>query len=221
MNQFAIAAAWALLGLAAVAKDPTKLPVIFSADFDGGSIKDWTMTDSKAWRLTTHDSGKALELFGKSNYKPKVRSPFNIALAPGLGATDFVLDVNVRSTSRDYGHRDLCLIFGYQDPSHFYYLHLGKKADAHAHSIFLVNDAPRISIAKERTDGTPWTDGWHKVRVARDAGSGLIEVFFDDLAKPIMTANDKTFTWGRIGVGSFDDTGVFDDLVIRGRRKGD
>ena len=28
-----------------------------------------------------------------------------------------------------------------------------------------------------------------------------------DMQKPVMTAVDKTFTWGQVGVGSFDDTG--------------
>ena len=33
-----------------------------------------------------------------------------------------------------------------------------------------------------------------------------------------MTAQDKTFTWGQIGLGSFVDIGDFDDVVVRGVR---
>ena len=33
-----------------------------------------------------------------------------------------------------------------------------------------------------------------------------------------MTANDKTFAYGRIGVGTFDDTADWDDIVIRGTK---
>ena len=40
---------------------------------------------------------------------------------------------------------------------------------------------------------------------------------FDDIKSPIMTATDKTFQRGHIGVGSFDDTGNWDDVVLRGR----
>jgi hypothetical protein len=69
----------------------------------------------------------------------------------GHDLTDFVMDVDLRSTGRDYGHRDLCLFFGYQDPSHFYYVHLGKQADAAANSIFRVDGRPRVSIAEKRT----------------------------------------------------------------------
>jgi hypothetical protein len=34
------------------------------------------------------------------------------------------------------------------------------------------------------------------VSIVRKVDSGLILVFFDDMAKPIMTAEDKTFTAG-------------------------
>jgi hypothetical protein len=39
------------------------------------------------------------------------------------------------------------------------------------------------------------------------------------MTKPILTAVDKSFTSGRIGVGSFDDTGRFDDLRLLGWKK--
>ena len=34
--------------------------------------------------------------------------------------------------------------------------------------------------------------------------------------KPVMTAKDKTFAWGRIGIGTFDDTSDWDDIELRG-----
>jgi hypothetical protein len=71
-----------------------------------------------------------------------------------------------------------------------------------------------VSIAKTRTEGTKWNDNWHKVRLLRDIESGTIEVFFDDKPSPIMTAVDRTFAQGRVGVGSFDDTGQFDDIRL-------
>ena len=66
--------------------------------------------------------------------------------------------------------------------------------------------------------GTPWDHHWHRVRIARDVESGSIEVFFDDLRTPIMKTVDKTFVHGKVGVGSFDDTGNFDALRLWGDR---
>lgn len=195
-----------------------EMPRLFRADFESGGLEGWEFTDKDAWKITDAGGDHVLDQHKASRYEPKVRSPLNIALMPGSDAGDFVLDLKVHSTGRDYGHRDVCLFFGHQDPSHFYYVHLGKQADPHAHSIFLVNGQPRVSIAEERTSGTPWTDGWHRVRIVRKVSEGgLIEVYFDDMAKPIMVAHDKTFSHGRIGVGSFDDTGQFDEIQVWGR----
>jgi hypothetical protein len=101
-------------------------------------------------------------------------------------------------------------------PTVYYYIHLGKQADEHANSIFIVNGKPRATIAESRTKGTPWTDGWHKVRLIRNVHDGLIQVYFDDMEHPAMVAHDGTFSHGRVGLGSFDDTGMFDDVQVHG-----
>ena len=196
------------------------LPLVFQDDFERDEPSGWDFTDKGAWRLTRLDGphARVLEQYRESRYQPAVRSPLNIALVQGHDLGDFVLDVEVRSTGRDYGHRDLCLFFNHQDPSHFYYVHLGKQADAAANSIFRVDGKPRVSIAEKRTQGTPWTDGWHHVRIMRTVQDGLIQVYFDDMKTPVMTAHDRTFTHGRLGVGSFDDTGMFDAVRIRGKQ---
>lgn len=207
-------AAWfAAVGLAmcAASAEDTKA---FSEDFENG-IAGWEMTDAKAWEVAEDPAGnKVLALVRGSEYTPPHRSPLNIALAKDAEFGSFEMTVRLKQTGREYGHRDLCLFFNYQDPAHFYYLHLATKADDHANSIFIVNGAPRLSIAETRTNGTAWDDQFHAVRIRRDADSGKIEIFFDDMDKPIMTATDKSFTAGRIGVGSFDDVGVFDDIHV-------
>ncbi len=194
-----------------------KLPLVFDMTETGARLDAWTFTDPDAWRIADRDDRPVLEQHARSQYEPPVRSPYNRALINRIDVSDFVLDLQVRSTGRDYGHRDLCLFFGYQDPSHFYYVHLGQEADPHAHSIFLVNDAPRVSIAEERTDGTPWDDGWHHVRIVRTIEDGRIAVYFDDMETPVMLAHDRSFDHGQIGVGSFDDSGQFDQIRVWGR----
>jgi len=196
-----------------------KMPVVFVADFEGGALDAWQATDSAAWRIEDARGGKVLALHKQSDYKPEVRSPVNINLIKDVVVGSFVLELKMHSTTRDYGHRDMCLFFGHQDPSHFYYVHIANQSDAHANSIFIVNGEPRVSIAKTRTEGTKWDENWHSVRLVRDVETGTIEVFFDDGAEPIMTAVDPTFKWGKIGVGSFDDTGQFDEIRLRGLKK--
>ncbi|MCS6858867.1 MAG: hypothetical protein NZT92_00945 [Abditibacteriales bacterium] len=207
--------AW-LRAQATVPQTFMSLPLLFSEDFESGKAEQWETTDPQAWQVIKQGENHVFNLFKQSNYKTPVRSPFNRAMRKGVVVSDFVLEARVQSTARDYGHRDLCVFFGYQDPSHFYYVHLGKQADPRAHSIFLVNNADRVSIAKTRTSGTPWDDRWHTIRVVRKVSTGAVEVYFDDMTKPIMTAEDQTFSWGQVGIGSFDDTGNFDDVRLWG-----
>jgi len=179
-----------------------KMPLLFEADFEDGRLGDWQATDSFAWRIEPGHDGKVLALYEQSEYEPRVRSPFNINLVRNYVVGSFVLEVKMRSTTKDYGHRDMCLFFGHQDPSNFYYVHIANQSDAHANSIFIVDAEPRVSIAKTRTEGTKWDDNWHTVRLVRNAEEGTIEVFFDDGPEPIMTAVDNRFEWGGVGVGS-------------------
>lgn len=202
----------AVVSLFAHAGSPKPL---FEDDFSKGMGR-WKPTDAKAWKVIETKDGKALSQHAQSKYKPKVRSPLNYALVKGLVVGDFVLEAKVKSTARDYGHRDVCLFFGWQSPEKFYYVHLAKKADDHANQVFIVNDKPRVKISKTTTDGTSWTDGWHQVKIVRKVSDGTIEVFFDDMKKPVMTAADKTFTSGQVGVGSFDDTGDWRDVKVSG-----
>lgn len=194
------------------------LPQIVFEDFEKGADA-WQPTDPNAWKLEKVDGNTVYSQFQRrSKYEPPHRSPYNIALLKDVVVGDFVLTAKVKSTIPDYGHRDACLFFGYQDPANFYYVHFGKKGDDHANQIFIVNDAPRLKISKTTTPGTNWTDDWHQVKVVRDTKSGTIKVYFDDMNEPAMTAEDKNFTWGQIGIGSFDDTTQWDDIRLNGQK---
>jgi hypothetical protein len=204
-----------LTGLSVAADAPVDLPLLFSDNFEKGADR-WEPSDPKAWKVIQTEKGKAYNQFQQSKYKPPYRSPFNFSLVKDLTVGDFTLEAKVQTTARDYPHRDMCVFFGYQDPAHFYYVHLGQKTDDHANQIFIVNGADRQKISTKTTPGTKWDDKWHDVKVVRTAATGAIEVYFDDLKTPAMTATDKHFLWGRVGLGSFDDTGNWADVKVYG-----
>ena len=199
------------------AQEPTELPLLAQEDFEKG-LGDWKATDVTAWKLLTTPKGQIVHQFKQSEFKPPHRSPRNILLWKPHQVSDFVLTARVHSTTKEYPHRDVCLFFGYQDPAHYYYVHFGKRADDHANQIFIVNDVARKKISERSTEGTPWTEKWHTIRVVRRVNDGLIEVYFDDLKVPTMVAHDKRFIHGRVGIGSFDDTAEWDDVELRGIR---
>lgn len=196
---------------------PKDYKLVYNQDFESPTaIDDFEMTDAKVWRISKGQTGNCLELFEQSDYQPKVRSPFNIALIKDVLVGDFIFEIKLNQNGREYAHRDLCLMFGTTNASNFYYTHIASEADQYANSIFIVNDEPRKSIASERTEGSNWgaIDSWHTVRIVRKNEDGLIEIYFDDMSKPIMKTKDTHFKSGYLGLGSFDDTGKFDDIKI-------
>lgn len=179
------------------------------------ALKDFVFTDPKAWKLEQNDKEAYLDLHGKSKYKYKVRSPYNIALIKTHKFKSFILDVKMKQTGKEYGHRDMCLFYNFQNRSQYYYTHIATKADKNAHNIFIVNNKDRTNIAKKTTKGFDWgKDKWQHVRIKRDADAGLIEVYVKDMKTPMMVAEDKSFGSGYIGFGSFDDTGRIKDIKI-------
>ena len=64
-------------------------------------------------------------------------------------------------------------------------------------------DAPEVDLIADPADYEVGADG-------------TIEIYFDDMKKPVMTASDKTFGAGRVGIGSFDDHGNWDDFKLHG-----
>lgn len=196
---------------------PEGYKLIYHQPFESGdALKHFVFSDPAAWKMEKQGDRLALGLVAQSKYKATHRSPFNISLLNGPHVGDFVLEVEMQQTGKEYSHRDMCLYFGFQDPDHFYYVHIATKTDAHAHNIFIVNDAPRLKISDKTTEGFDWgkPGAWHTVRLVREASSGKIEVYVDKGADPIMTATDKTFGAGWLGFGSFDDTGLVDDIRL-------
>lgn len=188
--------------------------VLFTEDFESG-LDRWELLDPKTWKLTSDAGNTALEITAReSEYAPPHRSPLHVALVKDLTPKDFEITFRVRSTRDTGNHRDCCVFFGYQDPKHFYYVHLGALPDPHSGQIMIVDDAPRLAMTENKTP-VRWDDAWHNVRIVRRASDGSIEVFFDDMEKPIMTAKNDKFAAGRVGIGSFDDMDAFDDIVIR------
>ncbi|MDX9753413.1 MAG: hypothetical protein RBU29_05590 [bacterium] len=197
------------------------LPLLYTSDFANDQAR-WEPTDPKAWKVITENDRPVYSLFQQSKYTPPVRLPFNQSILKDLWVSDFVIEVEAKSTGRQYAHRDICVFFGKQDETHLYYTHVSPSAvdgDPHAHSIFIVDATPRLSIATERVKKTLWeNDTYYKIRVVRNSQTGEIEVFFHDMTTPIMKAKDTTFPVGRVGIGSFDDTGDFRSVKIWGKK---
>lgn len=185
----------------------------FQDDFSEGLAR-WEVLDPDTWR---HNAEGTVEITARDTaYKPPHRSPGHIALVKDLKVGDAAIEFRVKSTKDTGAHRDCCVFFGWQDPAHFYYVHLGAKPDPASGQIMIVDDAPRRPLTKNEKR-IPWDNAWHTVRLERDTQSGRIAIYFDDMTTPVMEATDKTFGPGRVGIGSFDDQDAFDDFRVWSR----
>lgn len=180
------------------------------------SARAWLeFTDPQAFRWNTGegDGIASLDLFAPSTYQPPHRSPLAMAIVHGSPVENFVLRVKAKQTGREYPHRDLVIVFGYVDPSHFAYAHLASAADPNAHHLMLVDGADRRPVTSSRSNGVVWGDAWHDIEVRRTGTH--VEVLFDG-AGPVLVGEVPGGP-GTVGVGSFDDTGRFRELVIEPR----
>ena len=213
MNIFTCVAAVALMAGQATAGRVTIKPVISEAR----GLADWDLDGNGGWAV--HGPVLVLEKAGDPATN-KIRRPAALAILKSEPLSDLTLKLELRSTApADLAVRDVQLIVGYQSPTRFYYIHLSAKTDAVHNGIFIVNDADRKRIDQPTSKARLTDQAWHRVRLERNAASGTIAVYFDDDPAPVLSATDTTFTSGRVGVGSFDETGEFRNVEVSGTRK--
>lgn len=199
---------------------PGSWPIVVSSDFESGAADGWTPNDSSGWRVVVDPTaGSWVYELVKPGPPGPVRAPFSRSILAGPDVGSFELTGRLRcATDPANPYRDMCVIFHYRDPTHFYYVHFAGRSDDLHNIIGLVDGADRVKINLEPAGASTFrlTDlAWHAFKVTCDAGTGEIRAYLDDLATPILTARDLTLPRGLVGVGSFDDTGAFDDLVLR------
>ncbi len=209
-----------VLGIFARQQKASDLPLLSACDFENGTAAEWRPSDPSHWRVVEKGGNSAYELTAPGE-QGKIRAPTSWSLWSGHDVAFFEFGGRLRCyTDPANKYRDMCIFFHFQDPTHFCYVHFAGTSDDVHNIIGLVNGADRIKINAEPAGLSAFrlTDAaWHEFKVVCDARSGEIRAYLDDMATPILTARDRTLGHGLVGVGSFDDTGCFDDLKLRGR----
>ena len=188
--------------------------VVLRPSFDAPSrLGEWTIDGSGEW-----DVRDGMLVLAKAGVPAgPIRRPAGLAILKSAPLGTLTFDVDLRSEEPEtLLVRDVELIVGWQSPTRFYYVHLAAKTDPVHNGIFLVNDADRKRLDDQT--GTPQLKdkAWHHVKLERDPASGRIAVFVDGATTPALEANDTTLKTGRVGLGSFDETGQFKNVVVMG-----
>lgn len=183
---------------------------VYAQDFfHPNSINDFVFSTPADWKRVRDGAYYALEQNKEGEeYDPPVVSPRNVGLINHLQFGSFALEYYVQQSGRKYPHRDACVFFNVEDPSNYYYVHIGAARDPRAYQIFNVDDKPRTPITRDQEGeiGHNWKQmKWHRVRLIRNAHDGTITFYINNMNEPAMVATDRSHTSGYIGFGSFDD----------------
>ncbi len=182
-------------------------------NFDKTGFDGWHLPLRDKWEIALEDGNKFLRMTAPGPIG-NPRRPQQFALWQAGCVTDFELNVKVRRRQKS-----VLVAFGFQDRLHFYYAHLSVDGGDHAvhNGFFKVDGGERVRIAGTGSAPALPTADWHDVRLTRNVGSGAMDVFLDGETEPRFHFVDKSFRYGWAGIGSFDETGDFDDFRLHGK----
>jgi hypothetical protein len=175
-------------------------------EFDGSG--EWTIADGK---LVISKAGVPSGV---------IRRPAALAILRTPLFEKATIEADIHSLAPlDVIRRDLDFVVSYESPTRFYYIHLAGVTDNVHNGVFLVNNADRLRIDSGKGKPQLQDAAWHRIRVERDGVSGRIRVYANGSTTPVLEAVDTTIRSGRVGLGSFDDTGEFRNIVVTGSSK--
>ena len=183
----------------------------WSVDFSQGT-DGWLVPRPSEWATPTEGENRFLRLVEPGPIG-EPRRPVKFAVFEEACVGDFDASVRVRRKEKS-----LIVVFGYQDRAHFYYAHLSSDDGDHSvhNGIFKVQGGSRYRIAGLGSAPALPEPEWTSIRIQRTVADGKIEVWAGDDPEPRFSVVDPSFRFGRLGLGSFDETGDFDDFKLTG-----
>jgi len=122
---------------------------------------------------------------------------------------DFVFEAKVKSTENFTSNisADYAVLFDYQDSNNYYYMMFN--AYASNTELFKIVNGSRQLIATASNLAIP-DNTYHVVKIERTGDN--INVMFDNTQ--ILEAVDSQFDSGRVGIGSYNDASLWDDITV-------
>ncbi len=200
-----------LLAAFGIVKNAAAQTPCFSDNFNDGAAQGWSPLTSSRWQVSS-DAGSLRYFLNTTNYQ----SPDDIRLGElsvltGQAWGDFSLECLAKSAdaAAGAGGADLCLVFGYQDFDSYYYVNFNSNPGLT--QLYRIHNSADVLLATY--NAATFADGnYHRLRVTRNGSE--IRAYFD--GAQVLAANDNFFAQGLVGVGSFNDSGYFDDITLAG-----
>lgn len=175
--------------------------------------REWSVPDAADWNVDQQGGVQLLRLAEHRGPLPGPRRPIQFALADAASYGRLSLEADVKPLGSS-----LMIVFAYRDEAHFDYAHLSvdtaAKQPVH-NGIFHVYGGERVRISSERGPAAFEAKGrWYHVKLSHDAASGTVSVTVDGAPVPALEGVDRSLGPGKVGVGSFDETGEFKQIRI-------
>lgn len=185
----------------------------WTTDFPGTTLpRGLSLLSSSTWQQT---DGLLTLSTTAAQVSGMVARPGAYALLPG-DWRNLTLTVQAKSKrSSSTPLRDVVLIFGYVDETHFYYALMNSSSSGSGIVKVSGNTATNIQAPASVTGKL--TSNWQSLRVQHGA-TGAISVYCDNMSTPVMTATDTSYPVGRAGFGSYDDPTEFRSVIASGEQ---
>jgi hypothetical protein len=174
--------------------------------------RQWTVQQASDWAV---ENG-VLRLRVSAEPPPgQPRRPQKFALLESKPYSRVTIEGEVKRNGRS-----LIFIYAWQDDAHYNYAHLSsdpaEKQNVH-NGMFHVFGGERVRISPLDGPASFTTPDWVPVKLVFNGESGRCYVEVNGKRNPSLEAVDLSLRRGRVGMGSFDETGDFRNIRITGK----
>lgn len=190
------------------------LSIAFGADSLNVFGHQWTVQQAPDWAI---ENG-ALRLRVSAEPPPgQPRRPQKIALLDSKPYSKVTIEGEVKRNGRS-----LIFVYAWQDDAHYNYAHLSSdeavKQNVH-NGMFHIFGGERVRMSSLDGPASLTTQDWIPVKLVFDGDSGHCYVEVNGKRNPSLDAVDLSLRWGRVGMGSFDETGDFRNIKVTGETR--
>lgn len=175
----------------------------------------WIVPDATDWKVQKDGTTEILHLGTPRGPLPGPRRPIEFALSDMPSAREATVEADVQPLGRS-----VIIVYAYQDKAHFNYAHLstdtGLAQPVH-NGIFHVFGGERVRISSQAGPASfAASHRWYHIKLVFNGGIGAVHVQVDGQPVPSLHAVDLSLTHGKVGLGSFDETGDFKNVKTFG-----
>lgn len=182
--------------------------ILFQDNFENRSSADWQPLNASNWQVALDQGDYAYYLNNTSYTLPGDNQLGEYSLISTITRLNFVFECDLRTPETGNASADLGIIFAYRDAQNYYNMVFNRSASYTELSV--VKKGLGTSIASYPSPLLQ-DAAYHHVKIERLGPN--IKVYYD--GTKIIDINDDSFMTGQLGVGSRNDAGYFDNIVIK------